>query len=47
MVQITKGKIKKTHKLALPSSADFFYIKEQNLLVVPYLMGGKVSAYKL
>lgn len=47
IVMSTKGKIKKTHKLALPSSADFFYIKEQNLLVVPYLMGGKVSAYKL
>ncbi|MBO1256999.1 hypothetical protein J3L16_14995 [Alteromonas sp. 5E99-2] len=43
----TKGKVKETHKLASPSSADFFYIKEQNLLIVPYLMGAKVSAYKL
>ncbi len=43
----TKGKIKETHKLASPSSADFFYIREQNLLIVPYLMGAKVAAYKL
>jgi len=43
----TDGEISKTHKLASPSSADFFYVKEQNLLIVPYLMGAKVVAYKL
>lgn len=47
LVMDTKGQIKETHKLAIPSSADFYYIKEQSLLIVPYLMGDKVSAYKL
>jgi len=47
LVMNTKGKITETHKLAQPSSADFYYIKEKNLLIVPYLMNGKVSAYQL
>lgn len=47
LVMDTKGKIKATHKLASPSAADFFFIKDKNLLIVPYLMGQKVSAYQL
>jgi sugar lactone lactonase YvrE len=47
LVMSTKGKIKETHKLASPSAADFFYIKEKNLLIVPYLMGAKIAAYEL
>lgn len=47
LVMDTKGNITETHKLASPSAADFFYIKEKHLLIVPYLMGQKVSAYQL
>lgn len=30
-----------------PSAADFFYIKNKNLIVVPYFMFNKVAAYTL
>lgn len=37
-----------TERLILePSAADFYYNKEENLIVVPYLMGQKVVAYRL
>ncbi len=39
------GKVLDNVKLA-PSAADFFYVKEKNLVVVPFLMGQKVVAYK-
>ncbi|MBV1910262.1 MAG: GTP-binding protein [Kangiellaceae bacterium] len=39
------GKIEHTYTLE-PSAADFFYVKEKGLVVVPYLMGQKVVAYK-
>lgn len=29
-----------------PSAADFFYLEDQDLIVVPYLMGNKVTAYR-
>ncbi len=40
-----KGEIIKTHTLK-PSAADFFYVEDKDVLLVPYLMGGNVSAYK-
>ncbi len=41
----SKGTIESSEKLA-PSAADFFLVEDQNLIVVPYLMGNKVVAYK-
>lgn len=41
-----KGHIEKSIKSKV-GAADFFYIKEKNLLVVPLFMDNKVVAYKL
>lgn len=41
----TEGDITRREKLA-PSAADFFYNKQKNLVVVPFLMGNKVVAYR-
>ena len=40
-----KANIKEIYELGM-SSADFFYNQKDGLLVVPYLMNGKVVAYK-
>ncbi len=46
LVMNSEGNIKTEY--ALPqSSADFYYSDENDLLVVPLLMGGKVIAYRL
>ena len=40
------GKLKEVYPLE-PSAADFYYVAQDNLVVVPYLMGQKVVAYTL
>lgn len=41
-----KGKVKKRHSLG-QTSADFWLQEEEGLLLVPYLMSNRVSAYRI
>lgn len=41
-----KGVIEHTYKLE-PGSADFYYRKDKNMVIVPYFMSNKVVAYTL
>ena len=40
------GKLEETYKLE-PSAADFYYIDDKKMVIVPYLMSNKVVAYKV
>jgi len=42
----TRGKVKRRYKLG-QTSADFWFEEDENLLLIPYLMGNRVAAYRL
>lgn len=42
----TRGEIRRRYKLG-QTSADFWLEEKENLLLVPYLMGNRVTAYRL